>query len=80
VFSIGQRTAVVGAFKLAGYDRPLTTLPVECEDERIFVLSQDDLARLHDVRTLEQIVQKLLGRKVAIIGEHPGLPAAVPFE
>ena len=80
MFSIGQRTAVVGTFRLAGYDRPLTTLPVESVDERTFVLGREDLTRLHDVRTVEHIVQELLGCKVTIIGEHPGLPAVVKLE
>lgn len=67
MFNIGQRTAVIGAFSLAGYEGPLRTLPNISEDERIFVLGQADLNQISDVRTLEQIVGQLLGRKVAII-------------
>lgn len=67
MFSVGQTTAVRGAFSLAGYDGELRTHPVSSEDERIFVLPQDDLVGLRDVRTLEQVVQQLLGRKVWIL-------------
>lgn len=78
VFNIGQRTAVIGAFKLAGYEGPLRTLPNISEDERIFVLGQADLNQLRNVRTLEQIVGQLLGRKVAIIESRSDYES-VPF-
>ena len=54
MLSEGQVVAVRGAFSLAGYDGELRTLPVTSEDERIFVLSQDDVLALRDVRMLEQ--------------------------
>ncbi|ONI65231.1 hypothetical protein ALI44B_00610 [Leifsonia sp. ALI-44-B] len=79
MFNIGQRTAVEGAFALAGYEGAIRTLPVTSEDERIFVLERDDLGRLRDIRTLEQIVGQLLGRKVAIIDVGPDAPASVLF-
>ncbi|MET3176828.1 UNVERIFIED_ORG: hypothetical protein ABIB52_004706 [Arthrobacter sp. UYCu721] len=79
VFNIGQRTAVMGAFSLAGYEGPIRTLPVISEDERIFVLGRADLGQLREVRTLEQIVGQLLGRKVAIIESGPGSLESVPF-
>jgi hypothetical protein len=56
------------AFSCAGYDGHLRTLPVTSEDERIFVLPQDAVARLPDVRTtLEQVLQQLLGCKVWVL-------------
>ena len=67
MFSEGQVVAVRGAFSLAGVDGELRTLPVESEDERIFVLPQDDVLALRDVRTLEQVLQQVLGRKVWIL-------------
>jgi hypothetical protein len=67
MLSEGQVTAVRGAFSLAGYDGDLRTLPVTSEDERIFVLPQDDVVAMADVRTLEQVLQQLLGRKVWIL-------------
>ncbi len=67
MLSAGQTTAVRGAFSLAGYDGDLCTLPVTSEDERIFVLPYDDYARLSDVRTLEQVLQQVLGRKVWVL-------------
>ncbi|MDQ0239275.1 hypothetical protein [Arthrobacter bambusae] len=78
MFNIGQRTAVIGAFSLAGYEGPLRTLPNISEDERIFVLGQTDLNQLRHVRTLEQIVGQLLGRKVAIIAAGSD-SKSVPF-
>lgn len=64
VFSVGQVAAVRAAFALAGYDGELLTLPVESEDERIFVVEQDRLLDMGDARLLEQVLQQLLGRKV----------------
>lgn len=67
MFSTGQVAAVRGAFALAGYDGDLRTLPVASEDERVFVLTQPDVLALRDVRTLEQVLQQLLARKVWIV-------------
>ena len=63
MFSIVQVRAVRGAFSLAGYDGDLRTLPVSSEDERVFVLTQADILTLRDVRTLEQVLQQVLGCK-----------------
>jgi hypothetical protein len=54
-------------------------LPVVSEDERMFVLGMTELSQLRDVRTLEQIVGQLLGRKVAIIESGSGSFESVPF-
>lgn len=62
-----QVSAVHAAFSLAGYDGALRTLPVTSGDERIFVLAQDDVFALRDVRALEQVLQQTLGRKVWIV-------------
>ena len=67
MLSEGQIMAVRGAFSLAGYDNELRTLPIASEDERIFVLSQEDVLALRDVRTLEQVLQQVLGRKVWLV-------------
>jgi hypothetical protein len=67
MLSVGQVTAVRGAFSLAGYDGELRTLPITSEDERIFVLAQDDVLALSGIRTLEQVLQQVLGRKVWIL-------------
>lgn len=67
MFSIRQVTAVRGAFSLAGYDGDLRTLPIASEDERVFVLAQSDVLALRDVRTLEQVLQQVLGRKVWVV-------------
>jgi hypothetical protein len=67
MFSEGQITAARGAFSLAGYDGDLRTLPITSEDERIFVLSQSEVLALSDIRTLEQVLQQVLGRKVWIV-------------
>jgi hypothetical protein len=80
VFNIGQRTAVEGAFRLAGYSGPLLTAPVTSQDERAFLLEPDVLGELRDVRTLEQIVQQLLGRKVFVVERSDTWGTPVPFE
>jgi hypothetical protein len=67
MFSVGQVTAVRGAFFLAGYEGDLRTLPTASEDERVFVLRQEDVLALRDVPTLEQVLQQVLGRKVWIL-------------
>jgi hypothetical protein len=68
MLSVGQVTAVRGAFSLAGYDGVLRTLPITSEDERIFVLAPDAVLALGDIQTLEQVLQQVLGRKVWILG------------
>ena len=80
MFNIGQKTAVAGAFKLAGYDVPLTTLRIDDPTERIFVLGEADLAVLREVRTLEQVVGQILGCKAAIIAPREDLRPLVPFD
>jgi hypothetical protein len=80
VFNIGQRTAVEGAFRSAGYNGPLLTAPVTSEDERAFLLEPDELDQLRDVRILEQIVQQLLGRKVFVVERSDAWGTPVPFE
>jgi hypothetical protein len=77
MLSEGQVTAVHGAFSLAGYDGDLRTLPITSEDERIFVLPRDDVVGLRDVRTLEQVLQQVLGRKVWVLASTD--EATVPF-
>jgi hypothetical protein len=77
MFSVGQVAAVHAAFVLAGYEGELRTLPVDSEDERIFVLDQQDLLNL-DVRSLEQVLTQLLGRKVWVLGSTAN--ATVPFD
>ena len=80
VFNIGQRTAVAGAFKLAGYEGPLVVAPVASEDERAFLLEPDNLRALREVRTLEQVLQQLLGRKVFVVERSSAWRSPIPFE
>jgi hypothetical protein len=80
VFSNGQQTAVAGAFKLAGYEGPLVTAPVTSEDEQAFLLESDALTSLRDVRTLEQILQQVLGRKVFVVERSDAWGTPVSFE
>ena len=79
MFNIGQRSAVAGAFKLAGYEGPLVTAPVTSDDERFFLLEPNDLALLRDKRTLEQVLGQLLSRKVGVM-ERGWVLGEVPFE
>ena len=80
MFTVGQRTAVAGAFSLAGYDGPLITAPVTSEDERAFLLDRQALESLRDVRVLEQVLQQLLSRKVFVIQRSDAWGTPVPFE
>jgi hypothetical protein len=80
VFNIGQRTAVEGAFRLAGFSGRLVTAPVASSEERIFMLRRADLEQLRDVRALEQILQQLLGMKVAVCERTESSKDVVPFE
>ena len=66
MFDAGQRSAVRATFHLAGYEGSLNTLPLDSGDEVCFVLHQDDVRRL-DVRSLEQVLRQLLGRKVWVL-------------
>lgn len=77
MFSVGQVAAVRAAFAPAGYVGEIRTLPVDSEDERIFALDQSDVRPI-DVRSLEQVLPQLLGRKVRVV-ESMGTPT-VPFE
>jgi hypothetical protein len=80
MFNIGQRTAVAGAFKLAGYEGDLRILRVDDPTERWFVLTASDLAALRHVQVLEQVVGQILGCKVAIFEDRSDLGPFVPFE
>lgn len=80
MFSIGQRTAVEGAFTLAGHAGPLMTAPVARGDERAFLLTADDLQSLRDVRILEQVLQQILGCKVFVVERTPAWGTPTLFE
>lgn len=67
MFNIGQRTAVVNAFAVAGYHGSLRIAPVTSGDERVFVLPPDDYAALTDRLALQQVLSQLLDRKVWIV-------------
>ena len=69
MFSVGQVAAVEAAFSLAGYDGDLRTLPVTSEDERLFVVPEDLIPTMGDLRSLEQVLTQLLGRKVWVLGD-----------
>jgi hypothetical protein len=80
VFNVGQRTAVEGVFRLAGFSGRLVTAPVTSSEERLFMLRPADLERISDVRTLEQILQQLLSKKVAVLEHTESSEDVVPFE
>jgi hypothetical protein len=80
MFKIGQRTAVAGAFKLAGYEGPLVVAQVASEDERAFLLNAEALRALRHVRTLEQVLGQLLGIKVFVVEPNDQWGAPTPFE
>ena len=78
MFNVGQQAAVTSAFRLAGYDGPLHTLPVDDETERGFVVESEAFRALRSIRDLEQVLTQLLGRKVWVM-EQTGEWEAVPF-
>lgn len=80
MFNIGQRTAVQGAFTLAGYAGPLFTAPVDSGDERAFLLEAEDLEGLREVRTLEQVLQQILGCKVFVVERSDTWGTPIPFD
>lgn len=80
MFNIGQRTAVAGAFKLAGYEGDLVVAPVASEDERAFLLEPEAFKTLHDRVVLEQVLSQLLGRKVWVAQRTEQWGEPVPFE
>lgn len=80
MFNIGQRTAVAGAFKLAGYEGNLVVAPVTSEDERAFLLEPEAFKTLRDRVVLEQVLSQLLGRKVWVAKRTEQWGEPVPFE
>jgi hypothetical protein len=80
MFSDDQRAAVHGVFRLGGYDGPLLVAPFTSDDERIFVLPPEKVEQLSDVRTVQQVVGQLLGRKVVVVGQSDSWQQLVPFE
>lgn len=80
MFNIGQRTAVAGAFKLAGYEGNLVVAPITSDDERISLLEPDVFDALRDRDVLEQVLTQLLGRKVWVAARTEQWGKPIPFE
>ncbi|WP_074261467.1 hypothetical protein [Agromyces cerinus] len=78
VLSGGQIAAVRAAFRLAGFNGELRTLPIESDDERIFVIDSNDLRSMGDAYSLEQVVSVLLNRRVLVTDDLGA--ASVVFE
>ena len=78
MLNVGQLAATRAAFSLAGFDGDLKTLPVDSEDERLFLLDPADYAKLQGIRELEQVLTQLLGRKCSVVAHQQGW-APVPF-
>lgn len=73
MFETGE--AVWSAFDLAGHEGELVVLAPGDDDERLFVVSDDELAGLGETaQHLEQVLTQLLHLKVAII------PARVAYD
>lgn len=77
MFSPGQVAAVRASFALAGFDGPIVTMPVESEDERVFLVPPDSGATMGDPLLLEQVLSQLLSRKVMVTEDIRG--PSVPF-
>jgi hypothetical protein len=80
MFNVGQRTAVAGVFKLAGYEGSLVVAPIVSEDERGFLLEPEAFRALGDREVLEQVLGQLLGRKVWVAERAEQLGQPAPFE
>jgi hypothetical protein len=80
MFNIGQRTAVAGAFKLAGYEGDLVVAPIMSGDERAFLLEPEALKTLRDLRVLEQVLTQLLRLKVVVVERTEQWGKPIPFE
>ena len=78
MFNDGQIAAVKAAFSLAGYHDEIRTLPVDSEDERLFVVPSERIQHMGDLRSLEQVLTQLLGRKVWVLGDIGN--ETLPFE
>ena len=74
--------AVQGAFALVGYHGPLEVLGPDDDDERLFVVAAEDLAKFGErARQLERVLVQILHLKVAIIpanDEYDPVPFAAP--
>lgn len=64
-----QVLAVREAFALANVTGALRTLPVESDAERIFIVSDDEMAVMGDAHSLEIVVSQLLARRVMVTGD-----------
>ena len=79
--SVQQRAAHGGGGRVkVGYVGPLYTAPVTSEDERAFLLEPGTLRSLSHVRTLEQVLHQVLGRKVLVVERSNQWGTPVPFE
>ena len=78
MFNHGQRAAVEASFRLAGFARVPELAEVDSEDERLFVI--DSAPSDHMLRDLEQVLQQLLGLKVAVLQRSQSFsPRTRPF-
>jgi hypothetical protein len=80
MFNAGQRAAVAGAFRLAGYVGELEVAPITSGDERVFLLDSQAIRALRDKHVLEQVLTQLLGRKVWVAEQAERWGQSVPFE
>ena len=80
MFNLGQRTAVAGAFKLAGYEGNLVVAPITSGDERIFLWEPEAFNALRDRDVLEQVLTQLLRLKVWVAQRTEQWGKPIPFE
>ena len=76
-FSEEQIEAVRAAFDLAGYSGELRTLPVESDEDRVFIVPPASQIVMGDERSLELVLSRRLDREVLVTGDV-GAPT-VPF-
>jgi hypothetical protein len=78
VLTDSERDAAARLFAEHGFDEPLVVARVTSEDERIFVVPDDALAKLPEQR-LTTDLQRALGRKVWIVGTSPAWADTEPL-
>lgn len=78
-FTAGQRAAVAGAFKLAGYEGELLVAAITSGDERVFLLEPAAFRPLRHRAVLEQLLGQLLGRKVWVAERTEQWGEPIPF-
>lgn len=72
-----QERSVRNAFRAAGYDGDLRTLPLDSGEEICFILQIEDVLKFQDLVGLEVVVGEALGREAWVLSDVGNV--TVPF-